>query len=1008
MGNVFYTNVQRRGKDILCRIADSNGGRKKVRHQFKPELYLSGQGISNPVAYGLHGEPLVAKNFDNMYEMDKWFDENRDVPGMKIFGQTDHVYQFIAHKFRGKLEFNPNVIRKANVDIEVVSGYMDDNQEFVNGPFPEPYIGDETFKTIEDARTYSDRAVEFYKWWLATFPKTRIDPLIDLNAVFPIPLIQAENMNTGECKIFGMPLPEARGKYVYDPDDEEIGGLKVEYEEFETEQELLASFVNWWMTLDPDAWTGWNIEGFDAPYIHERVRKILGDKWAQALSPWDWCKKRNVKSSWGDTTTFDFMGVETLDYIELYKKHTYVTREKYSLDHIAFCELGEKKLDYAEAKSLNRLFFMDWCKYVRYGIKDIKLVSRLDDKLKLLDLTFTLAYLTKSNYRDTLGTVSPWNAMTYNFLLDKGLRPEIKRVVDYVPDFEGGYVKEVVPGFYKWVLSVDLNSLYPHIIMQGNMGPETIIDGEKRYDIIYDLCEELESCIAKERNNPVKRRALKAILAKVREDCNDGVSHDVVDELVSLGKYEFETLKRYNVVMAPNIQFYDRSRMSIFSEIMRFVYNGRKLEKKQMLEADQFVVWCKELLSGRFNEVEAKKSRYYNEEYVDRIKVMSHDELKAEKHAQEDRSARQDNLQMGFKILMNAGYGAISNKWFRDYFDIRIAASITATGRMINKWNIHNVNRLLNSELDTNGFDFAFYGDTDSNYITMDKLVEREGWDELSIDEIVHKLDEYYVNEMDRPIQGYAQDMCDTMNGYEQKMVWEREVIAQSAVWQAPKLYIMAVNNSEGVAYETPKLKTMGVASKKSNFPQWCRDKLNDCYKTLLLGEEEQLHAKVKAIREEYMGLSVDKIAAASSVSNVEKWEDSKGQPLKGTPYNSKASILYNRLLDRAGLDDVPRIRSGDKMVMVNLREPNPINYGYIAFHDYLPPELNFEQYVDYQSTYEKTFLNPLELILAPRGWDSKKKVRLFGDRKTLANHAQGKKLAKPKPKEQKVARRLF
>ncbi len=353
---------------------------------------------------------------------------------------------------------------------------------------------------------------------------------------------------------------------------------------------------------------------------------------------------------------------------------------------------------------------------------------------------------------------------------------------------------------------------------------------------------------------------------------------------------------------------------------------------------------------------------------------------------------------------MNAGYGAISNRWFRDYFDIRIAASITATGRMINKWNIHHVNKQLNDQLETDNFDYAFYGDTDSNYITMKNLVDQKGWTDLPTDDIVHNLDEWYKENLDPTIDEYAQDMCDLMNGYEQKMVWSREVIAQSAVWQAPKLYIMAVNNSEGVAYATPKVKIMGVAARKSSFPQWCRDRMAACYKTVLLGTEEELQDQVKQIGMDYMNLSVEEIAGASSVSNIHKYTNDVGMPIKGAPYNSKASILYNNACDKKGLHDEERINEGDKMVMAKLIEGNPLQYGYIAFPTFLPPELGLHDWIDYKGTYEKMFLHPMDLILEPRGWESKKRVKLFDSKPK--GHAQGKKVA-PKNVEVKT-RKLF
>ncbi|AXC34541.1 DNA PolB [Vibrio phage YC] len=1002
--SVIYTNVARKGNRMLVRIMDEDGNHRNMEHIFKPELYLAGN-VEKPVAIGLKKEPLYRKSFENMYECDKWFEENRDVPGMRIFGQTNMPFQFIAHKFKGKDKFNAKHIRTCNYDIEVLSGYRD-GDELVNGPFPEPMIFDDTFKDVAEARRYHEAAQAFYKWWGKTFPKTRIDPLVDLNAAFPIPLIQAINKNTGEYRVFAMPEPHKVGSFKYEDykDDEHIGGQdKLKYEEFESEQELLAAFVSWWNSCEFDAQTGWNIEGFDIPYITERVRKILGPEWVDALSPWKQVKRRNISSARGEAATFDWVGIETLDYIELYKKHTFTTREKYSLDHIAYCELNERKIDYSEAKSLNKLYFIDWEKYVKYGIKDPLLVDRIDDKLRLLDLTFTLAYIARCNYRDTLGTVSPWNAMLYNFLLAKGMRPEIRQLQEDAGSYDGGYVKEVIPGFYRNLISVDLNSLYPHIFMQGNIGPETLITGELRYQIIAEFCEELRDNI-KKTVDMHEKKALLEILSCIENDNDDGAS-DCVDACVRLGKREFETLRRHNVTFCPNVQFFSRDEMSVFSEIMRWVYAGRKGEKKLMLEAGQFATWCKEHKKGIFDHEKAKKAFFYKAEFVEEMLAASPEELEVILHREEDRQSRQDTMQMGFKILMNAGYGATANRFLRDYFDVRIASAVTAVGRMINKWNIHYVNDMLNTRLGTGNFDYAFYGDTDSNYITLDKVVENSGLTDR--DEITDMLDAYYKEQMEGEIKGFAQDMCDLMNGYEQKMVWEREVIAESAVWQAPKLYIMAVNNSEGEAYATPKIKFMGVAAKKSNYPEWCRERMKECYKTVLLGSQEALVEQVRGIKRDYLQLPIEQVAAASSVSNVTKYMGSTGRAIAGTPYNSKASIQYNLLAEKHQINEPP-IRDGDKMLMINLKKGNPTGYHYLAFHDYLPEEFGLNDWVDYEALYSKTFMEPIDQILEARGWEVNKTTRLFGNREAAQAHKQGKKLTNAAKKPKKAARRLF
>lgn len=461
MSAVHYLSAHRKGADMLVRIQDGKGNRKKIVSKFQPEMYVDAVAGDEVVAHDMKGVPLAKKSFKTMYDCQRWIDENMDVKGYNQYGQKNFVAQFLAHKFQHTMTPDTKKIRCANVDIEVISAYRDEETgEIINSvKFPYPTIEEHTFKSEKDAEKYRSGVNDFYRWFTKAFPDSRVPPIYDMNAAFPITLIQLENNTTKEQMIWGLVEEHNVGKFQYDENDPEIGGKKVTYQEFRTEQELLCSFLNFWRKSDYDAWTGWNIEGFDAPYIVERCKKILGVSWCNMLSPWDIVKPRTIKSKSGNFTTYDFVGIERLDYIDLYKKFTYTTREEYKLDHIAYCEFGDRKLDYSEVKSLHHLYFHDWEKYVRYGIKDICIVSRLDDKLKLLDIVYTLAYVVKCNYADTLGTVNPVNCMIYNELLKKGLRPKLQPRFEGEIDFEGGYVKSVKAGFYSWVLSVDLNSL---------------------------------------------------------------------------------------------------------------------------------------------------------------------------------------------------------------------------------------------------------------------------------------------------------------------------------------------------------------------------------------------------------------------------------------------------------------------------------------------------------------------------------------------------------------------
>ncbi|WPJ72078.1 DNA-directed DNA polymerase [Salmonella phage CRW-SP2] len=471
---VFYTNVARKGNDLLVRIADDNGNRRNIQQKFKPTLYLPTNNYSEAKKMGLLGEPLVPIQFDSIREAENYLEEYKDVEGAAIYGQTDWAYQFIAHSFPGTIQADFNNIHIANLDIEVFSAGWKDGK-MTKGPFPHATIESHTFKGSEArVRRFHKQILANHDFIREHFPGSFISsnvsddlPIIgsdgqitqNMNAAFPITLIQLQDMHNDTYHVWGMPCSKDRNKFIYDPNDKEIGGLSVQYYEFTTEQDLLRAFLDYWESRQFDGWTGWNIEQFDSPYLVERIIQVLGESEANRLSPWGMLRKKTIRDKKGDVTTYQFVGCPMLDYQQIYIKHTYTTRERYSLDWIAYCELKEKKMDYSESKSLFDLYFNDYCKHTRYGIKDVKLVWRLEQKLRLLQLMFVLAYRTKSNFEDGLGTVSPWLAMCYYRLNEKGIIPRIKKVYDGPTDFEGAYVMDVKPGLYLWVFSEDLNSL---------------------------------------------------------------------------------------------------------------------------------------------------------------------------------------------------------------------------------------------------------------------------------------------------------------------------------------------------------------------------------------------------------------------------------------------------------------------------------------------------------------------------------------------------------------------
>ena len=250
----------------------------------------------------------------------------------------------------------------------------------------------------------------------------------------------------------------------------------VEFRVFWTEQELLNDFVGWWVDNTPDIVTGWNCNLYDIPYLCRRIDRVLGSKWKASLSPWNKVNEREITIMGRKNIAYELVGVSVLDYLDLYKKFTYTNQESYRLDHIANVELGQRKLDHSEFDTFKDFYTQGWQKFVEYNIIDVELVDRLEDKMKLLELAVTMAYDAKVNFEDVYSQVKMWDTLIYNYLAKDNIVVPPKQTSKKDDKYAGAYVKEPVPGLYEWVVSFDLNSLYPHLIMQYNISPETLMD----------------------------------------------------------------------------------------------------------------------------------------------------------------------------------------------------------------------------------------------------------------------------------------------------------------------------------------------------------------------------------------------------------------------------------------------------------------------------------------------------------------------------------------------------
>ena len=668
--------------------------------------------------------------------------------------------------------------------------------------------------------------------------------------------------------------------------------VESEYRVFWTEQEMLEDFVKWWCSNTPDIITGWNCNLYDIPYICRRLERVLGDKWQKSLSPWNKVNMREVYIQGRRNLAYDILGVSILDYLDLYRKFTYTNQESYRLEHIATVELGEGKLDHSEFENFKDFYTEHWQKFVEYNLKDVDLVHRLEKKMKLLELAVTMAYDAKVNFEDVYSQVRTWDTLIYNYLKERKIcvppRQESKKDDKYA----GAYVKEPVPGLYDWVVSFDLNSLYPHLIMEYNISPETLVP--TRYPSI-----------------------------SVDKILNDEITID----------------SEYCV--AANGAQYRKDIHGFLPQMMQKIYDERKIYKKKMLIA---------------------RSQY---------------EKTGNKALQADISAF-NNIQMARKIQLNSAYGAIGNQYFR-YFNIANAEAITLSGQLSIRWIENKMNSYINKILKTKEIDYVIASDTDSIYLNLGPLVKTifKGR-ETSDKSILRFLEKVCDVELEKYIENSYEALATTVNAYDQKMFMKRENIANKGIWTAKKRYILNVWNSEGVQYDEPKLKMMGIEAVKSSTPAACRVAIKEALQVTMNGNESDLQDYIANFRSKFELLPPEDIAFPRGCNNIAKFKGTATVFVKGTPIHVRGALLYNFHVNQKKLHHkYPIIKDGEKVKFLYLRTPNRIGENVVSFFQTLPSEFGLDKSIDYDLQFQKSFLDPLQVILDTIQWQAEKVASL-------------------------------
>jgi len=470
----FYTCVNRYGKNILYRGYDLNTGKRVTgKVPYSPTLYLPSQKESKYKS--LDGVNVVPRRFDHIRDAMKFIDQHSEIENFKIYGNQNFVAQFIYDKFPQKIEFDQRLVNITSIDIEVATN--DDG-------FPRP----------EEAKQ-------------------------------PVTAITVKNANDSVYYVWGLK----------DYDPTKNTDHTIEYTKCDSEADLLIKFLDHWDSdaHSPDIITGWNTQLFDIPYMVNRIGRVLGTEMVNKLSPWRVVNQRTVMLMRKPREAYILTGIQQMDYLDLFKKfaYTYGEQENYRLDTVANSVLGERKLSYEEFSDLDDLYERDYQLFIDYNIRDVELVDRMEEKLGLITLAMTMAYRGGVNYGDTFGTTAIWDTIIYRYLMNRNIVVPPNEDT-HKSNYEGAYVKDPQVGLHNWVTSFDLNSLYPSIIVQYNMSPETMIGDSNVDGVTVDRC--LQSEVS---NSPGE--ALAANGARFRTDVRG-----VIPEIISSYYDERKVVKK--------------------------------------------------------------------------------------------------------------------------------------------------------------------------------------------------------------------------------------------------------------------------------------------------------------------------------------------------------------------------------------------------------------------------------------------------------------------------------
>lgn len=893
----FYISVETAGNDIIERYIDKNGEEKQRRITYSPTMFSHAQQGIKTKFFDIYGKPCVKNTFPTIKDARDWMRRMEDV-GLDAMGMDDFKLAYISDTYGSEIVYNKQFIRVANSDIEVTGA-----------KFPDPMKAEYEIDAI-----------------------THYDSIDDKFYVFDLLHSLYGSVSKWDSKLAAR--SEAEGGDEVPQDILE----RVVYMAFDSEKEMLLEYINLWEEKRPAIYTGWNVEGFDIPYIMNRVKQVLGERTMKRFSPIGRVNSKLIQNIYGDKEIYSIDGVTILDYMDLYKKYSFTNQPTYALDYIAKYETKKGKLPYDGP--INKLRETNHQRYISYNIMDVESVGGIDRVRGFIDLALSMSYYAKMPFGGVMSPIKTWDAIIFNSLkADNKVIPQGKKHIKQ--SYPGAYVFEPIPCARKYIMSFDLTSLYPSIIRQVNISPETIFGQFKLHDI--------ESYINRTAPKPSEEYSCSPNGWMYRKDVEGVIP-------VEIAKVFFQ----------------------------RKDWKGKQQAEKRNIEVINRVIEANH--GGTGGKIEVPRYKDFTDEIKAELVTLSISALTQMKEDCNLASILANTNQLNRKILINSLYGALGNIYFR-YYDLRNASAITLFGQVGIRWIARKINEYLNGVCGTTNEDFIAAGDTDSVYVSVDKVIEKVGLHKFkTTDELVEFMHQFGKKKMEPMIDTAYRELHEYFNTKEHLMHMDREAIScpplgskgVGGFWKAKKRYALNVYDMEDTRYAEPHLKIMGMETQQSSTPKAVQAALEESIRRIVQEGEESVQEYYKQFDKEYRQLNYKEIAEVKTVNDIGKYDDN-GYPGLKCPYHVRGALTYRRATDGFG---VSPILEGNKVMVLPLRDGNPFGDRCISWPSgsELPMEIRQDvlAWIDFPVLFHKSFVKPLTGMCESAGMDYEEKSSLL------------------------------